>query len=105
MEVKTSVSEHDNKENIPPFFSPNEPSPDTSKVECTLVKNKEARRPLRDITHLHKAAPQSGQAAFRDFRLPSSVLVYGFSSNRKRKLADDSSEHRSCSKILRRQFR
>lgn len=107
MEVKISELENDNKENIPPFLSTNKSGPDTQKAQCTLVKINEARRPLRDITHLYsyRAAAQSGGAEFRDFKLQSSVLICGFSSNRKRKLVDDSSEHRSCSKILRREFR
>ncbi|KAH6796327.1 hypothetical protein C2S51_037313 [Perilla frutescens var. frutescens] len=102
--TKIDEMQHDNKENIPPFSLSNKPGPSTKKCKCTLVKMNECRRPLRDVTNIYRAA---GRADFREFRQPSSVLVCSFSSNRKRKLVDDGAEqeHRSCSKILRKEYR
>ncbi|KAL8461151.1 hypothetical protein ACS0TY_032577 [Phlomoides rotata] len=95
MEVaKISLLEKDdnnNKENIPSFSSAKKPGPDNQKLKCASVKiNKRRRPPLRDITNLYRAD-------LGDLTLLSSDL----SSNGRRKLVDDSSEH---SNILRRDF-
>ncbi|KAH6763783.1 hypothetical protein C2S51_015032 [Perilla frutescens var. frutescens] len=104
MDVTKIAMEHDNKENIPPFSLSKKPGPNIKKGKCTLVKMNECRRPLTDVTNLHRAA---GRVHFREFRQPSSFSVYSLSSNRKRKLVDDGAEqeHRSCSKILRKEYR
>ncbi|KAL1560630.1 hypothetical protein AAHA92_10820 [Salvia divinorum] len=81
MEAKNiSVFEHDNKENIPPFSTLKKPGPNEEKGKCALVKKttKGSRRPLSDVTKL-----------------------WGLDS----KLQSPVEEQRSCSKILRREFR
>ncbi|KAH6775079.1 hypothetical protein C2S52_012640 [Perilla frutescens var. hirtella] len=99
-----SELEHVNKENIPPLSLSNKPGPNNKKAKCTLVKINEARKPLRDISHLYKAA---NRAHLRGFRPPSSISVCGLTSKRKRKLEDDGAEQeqQSCSKILRKEYR
>ncbi|GAA0157250.1 hypothetical protein LIER_14557 [Lithospermum erythrorhizon] len=100
MEVVVSHFEHDNKENIPPFSSKNmkqEQVKGQSSAAC-IVKRK-FRRPLRDITHLFNQPNLQNPAAFTDIQL-------NLTSLRKRKAADEvDSMHKSCSKILRKEFR
>lgn len=102
MEAKKNcvLMEHENKENIPPFFMSKKPVPNGEDSKCALVKRINGRRrPLRDVTGFYRAVERF------ESRLPLSVSVTDFSSSWKRKAVDDGAEERPCSKILRREYR
>ncbi|GAA0145358.1 hypothetical protein LIER_42855 [Lithospermum erythrorhizon] len=92
--------EHDNKENIPPFSTMKMMQKQIKgQSSATCILKRRFRRPLRDITHLFN---HQNSAALIEFQSNFSSGI----NMKKRKAAEEvDSIHKSCSKILRKEFR
>ncbi|KAI3765473.1 hypothetical protein L2E82_15508 [Cichorium intybus] len=99
-EIISLCQNHDNKENIPPFFSISTTTDSKLSAKMTLKKkNKKYRKPLNDITNLIvDSSVQSPATSFSSPRLQSRSVCRRTAGNRP-------SADETCCKSLRFSFR